>query len=104
LNTLTLKPNDKEVNMLTHAELDAELEAYFASASVPVTKAQTWTWIDKAVACDDLKYITSFLSLEDLIYIRSLPSMRRQDAEVARLQHAHNIAPRAPSRTHGFNC
>jgi len=88
--------------MYTHAELDAELAAYFASA--PVTKAETWTWIDKAVAVAELKYITSFLSLEDLIYIRSLPSMRRQDSMVARLQHAHGIAPRAPCRRHGFNC
>jgi hypothetical protein len=93
---------DKEVKMLTHAELDAELDAYFASA--PVTNAQTWDWMDKANACAELKYISSFLSLEDLIYIRSLPSMRRQDAEVARLQNAHGVSPRAPCRRHGFNC
>jgi len=92
--------------MLTHAELDAELDAYFASAPAPAPtgNAQTWDWMDKANACAELKYISSFLSLEDLIYIRSLPSMRRQDAEVARLQHAHGVAPRAPCRRHGFNC
>jgi len=90
---------------LTHADLDAELTAYFAAAADPATThAQNWDWMDKANACAELKYVASFLSLEDLIYIRSLPSMKRQDAEVARLQHAHGIAPRAPRRTHGFNC